>query len=248
VPLKILTLDEATELFGFSNDPETRGKTAYFLTDTGAYAYVSGDSDGWVASGRWELAEEFIFAAIRSGKLRLLGRPTSSRPRNSVALETVEISPIDAKTVRERVIDRWDGELVLVSNHDEDKEGYEREEIVDLHILEEDLLALAGDLFAYRGGQDDSDPPVHASPVFGAPVLVQASTPTIGAETECAQWFQAEIPEVPEGGPGKHVMWNDARKKFGSRLSYKAFLRVWDLCAPIEWKRAGRKPRNFGSR
>lgn len=242
VPVKILTVDEAAELFGFPETAKPLGKTAFQMVETGTIAFVSGDeSDEWIASGRWELAEEFIFSAIRSGKLRLLGRPRSERPRNSAMVETVELSAIDPQTVRERVIDRWDGELVLVNDHDEAEED-EEDEFVDLHIFEEDLLAIAGDLFAYRNESKENGVAAPPPTNFGVPVLVHPAAPTVGAETECGQWFRTEIPEVPENGPGKRAMWEEARQKFGGRLSYRAFSRVWDQCAPTEWKRAGRKP------
>lgn len=242
VLVKILTIDEASELFGFPDTAEPKGKTAYQLRDTGTFAFVSSEeSDEWVASGRWELAEEFIFAAIKSGKLRLLGRLASERNRPGGAIESVEISMIDLGIVRQRVIDRWDGELVLVSNHD-DADDEEEKEFVDLHIFEEDLLKLTGDLFDYRSeAKGDAATSVDHS-TNGPPKLVHPATPTAGAETKCAQWFRDEVPEVPEKGPGKHAMWDEARKKFGGRLSYRAFSRVWDQLAPPEWKQAGRKP------
>lgn len=242
VPVKILTIDEASELFGFPDTAEPKGKTAYQLLDTGGIAFVSSEeSDEWVASGRWELAEEFIFAAIKSGKLRLIGRMASERSRAAGAIETIELSMIDPRVVRQRVIDRWDGELVLVSNHD-DADDEEEKEFVDLHIFEEDLLKLAGDLFAYRSeARGDAATSLDHS-AYGPPKLVHPATPTVGAETECAQWFRDEVPAVPEKGPGKHAMWDEARKKFGGRLSYRAFSRVWDQLAPPEWKQAGRKP------
>ncbi|WP_295145261.1 hypothetical protein [uncultured Reyranella sp.] len=242
VPVKIFTIDEASELFGFPDTAEPKGKTAYTLLDTGNFGFISSDeSDEWIATGRWELAEEFIFAAIKSGKLRLIGRLASGRNRVGGVVESVELSLIAPGVVRERVIDRWDGELVLVSNHDEaDDEG--EKEFVDLHIFEEDLLKLAGDLFDYRSdARGDAATSVDHS-TYGPPKLVHPATPTVGAETECAQWFRGEVPEVPEKGPGKHAMWDEARKKFGGRLSYRAFSRVWDQLAPPEWKQAGRKP------
>lgn len=118
--MKIRTGDEASELFGFPDTAEPKGKTAFQLTDTGTFGFISSDeSDEWVASGRWELAEEFIFAAIKSSKLNLIGRLASERNRAGGAIESVELSLIDLSVVRQRVIDRWDGELVLVSNHDD---------------------------------------------------------------------------------------------------------------------------------
>lgn len=243
--MKILTVDEAVELFAFSATPDPPGKDALRLLDTGKYAFVtSDDEDG--ATARWDLGEEFVFGAIRVGKLKLLGRSRAERSANVGPVETVELSVIDLKTIGERTIDRWEGELVLLTA-DEDGEYEADDEIVDLHVFEDDLNEIAGHLFSYRAEKGSDSPAVPAS--FGPPVLVHSASPTIGAETECADWFKAEIPEIPGKGPGKHAMWDAARRKFGTRLSSRAFSRIWDQYAPMEWKRAGRKPgRDGGTR
>lgn len=238
VPMKILTVDEAIELFAFPATAEPPGKDAFLLLDNGKYAFVTSD-DGDEATARWDLAEEFIFGAIRFGKLKLLGRSRAERSQTAGPVETVELSAIALETIRERIMDRWEGEPVLLTA-DEDGEYEADDEIVDLHVIEEELIALAGHLFSYRTEKERDAPAAPAS--FGPPVLVHSGVPTIGAETECAEWFKANIPEAPGKGPGKHAMWDEARKKFGTRLSSRAFSRIWDQHAPIEWKRAGRKP------
>lgn len=238
VPVKILTVDEAVELFAFPATAEPPGKDAARRLDTGKYAFVICD-DGDEASARWALAEEFVLGAIRFGKLKLLGRSRAERSQYAGPVQTVELSVIDLETIRERIMDRWDEEPVLLTA-DEDGEYEAEDEIVDLHVLEDELIALAGHLFSYRAEKERASAAVPAS--FGPPVLVHSAAPTVGAETECAEWFKGEIPERPGKGPGKHAMWDEARKKFGGRLSSRAFSRIWDQCAPIEWKRAGRKP------
>lgn len=236
--MKILTVDEAVELIAFPATAEPPGKDAFQLLDSGKYAFVAMDESD-EASARWDLAEEFVFGAIRFGKLKLLGRLRAERSQDVGPVATVQLSAIDLETIRARIIDRWDEEPVLLTA-DEDGEYEAEDEIVDLHVLEDELIALAGHLFSYRAEKDRGSPAVPAS--FGPPVLVHSAAPTIGAETQCAEWFKAEIPKPPGKGPGKHAMWDEARKKFGVRLSSRAFSRIWDQYAPIEWKRAGRKP------
>jgi hypothetical protein len=236
VPMKILTVDEAIEAVAFPATADPPGKDAFLLLDNGKYAFVTSD-DGDEATGRWDLAEEFVLGAIRFGKLKLLGRSRAERAQNTGAAE--ELSVVDLETIRARTMDRWEGDVVLLTA-DENGEYEADDEIVDLHVFEDELNALAGHLFSFRAEKDRDAPAAPAS--FGPPVLVHSGVPTIGAETECAEWFKANIPEAPGKGPGKHAMWDEARKKFGTRLSSRAFSRIWDQHAPIEWKRAGRKP------
>ena len=187
------------------------------------------------------LAEELVFAALKAGKLRLLARASDQDPKDP---ETEGLRLIDPVDIRRGIFDRWEGEIVLIVSGTESKSDIDENELelVDLHLYDDDFSAFVDDVVTYRTA-DSAEAPADATSreseehSSGGEVRVG----TASAEFECAKWFRQQV-DGCEDGPGKELLWKQAREQFGAKLSKRAFVRVWDSNAPQEWKTAGRKP------
>jgi hypothetical protein len=73
----------------------------------------------------------------------------------------------------------------------------------------------------------------------------EVKTPTVAAETECRRWLESLSDQISSAVSPltKEAVFGMARKKFGARLSGRAFQRAWTAAAPENWRKAGRKSR-----
>jgi hypothetical protein len=237
--MNILSIDDAIEELAFAetDHAQTRQrKQAVKILGTGTVAYVSTEyDDSIVASARFDFAEELILSAIAAGRIKLLARNAQARPKDTVAVESVELAEVDVQVVRAGTFDRVDGELVLW------QEGDDESELVDFHLYEEDFANLVPGLLSYRRLQACTD--------YGLASYRESESQgqdvqklTASAETKCGKWFQEHVrtADVDEF-TGKRAMKSEAKRLFPG-LSARAFLRIWDQHALLEWKKAGRKP------
>lgn len=237
--MNILSIDDAIQELAFDETDHAQSrqrKQAFRMLDTGIVAYVSTEYDDSVVEGaRLDLAEEIVLSAVAVGKLQLLGRNARARPKDSVAMEPVELASISVEIVRAGTFDRIDGELVLWSGDEGESE------LVDLHLFEEEFAEFTRPLMAYRRLQSCTAYGM-ASYENNEAKPTDSQLPTVAAETECARWFEERAAQGNgHSFGGKRAMMNEAVVRF-PRLSRRGFARVWHQCAPAEWKHPGRKP------
>ena len=122
-------------------------------------------------------------------------------------------------------MDEWDGEPVLVS---------EESTYLNLFVDADTFHSVFSDLFAYRAKEPTREIIGGAWRARADTIETKGNPGTAGGETECKAWFSEFMRRADKDGPGKRAVWIEAHARFGDRLSYKGFLRVWDALG-VRW-------------
>jgi len=220
-----------------SGEFDERTSMAFVLDDGTTHILPSfSEQDAFEAEGRLNLARDLIASAVESGKLALYGRRVTAQASTAQGISGFDAEKIDPAFVADAGFEGGSDDLTLIGNS---------AEFQDLYVPFAELRAL----FPFWDGQTEVG---GTSSGNHAPVLLVGSDlaaspvlrPTAAAERECEGLITSLANESPDDVKSKKEMWTRSKEKIGDRLSYKAFIRAWNRCAPAAWKRPGRKPRS----
>jgi hypothetical protein len=234
--MRLLPIDAAIELIAFDRgtaEARLAPRDAYQDGNQGIMVYDFATERIYRESGQLELAGDIVEAAVMAGRLRLFGSDDrSDDPRFSSIGERVMVEEIPRSQIEASALDYWDDMPVLVS---------EDRTFLNLFVDADEFNSLFADLFSHREKRPAGEVMGGAYVVYPDTLETKGNPGTAAGESECRAWFADFVKHADKDGPGKRLVWTKAHARFGERLSYKGFLRVWDDLAPPTWKYPGRR-------